>query len=167
MMGMRSPKGSDGRGLQTKEDDYVTHQQKRLGDQKPIRALQIAFPGLPLGRDSQARFARTSLSTLGPESYSVRADCARSSALEPMPSCACGSVFFSGLGCSCNPGLRRERGVQTEGKIDGGRRQSRASGDRLFFLKCAEGLAPKPIAIKNPLVAFDQRRIAEWKDQNL
>ena len=41
-------------------------------------------------------------------------------------------------------GLRRERGVQTEGKIDGGHsRLRRASGDRLFFLKRAEGLAPK------------------------
>jgi len=33
-------------------------------------------------------------------------------------------------------------GVQTEGKIGGGRScLRRASGDRLFFLKCAEGKA--------------------------
>ena len=42
-------------------------------------------------------------------------------------------------------GLRREAGVQTETKIDGGRRSLlRASGDRLFLAKCAEGGSPKP-----------------------
>ncbi len=42
--------------------------------------------------------------------------------------------------------LRREQGVQTERKTDGGRTSRRrgASGDRLFSVKCAEGLAPKP-----------------------
>ena len=33
-------------------------------------------------------------------------------------------IFFPlplGMGCSCNPALWRKRGVQTEGKIDGGR----------------------------------------------
>lgn len=37
-------------------------------------------------------------------------------------------------------------GVQTEGKIGGGRRaqRARASGDRLFFTKCAEGDALSP-----------------------
>ncbi|MEO1041442.1 MAG: hypothetical protein AAFX52_04060 [Pseudomonadota bacterium] len=47
-------------------------------------------------------------------------------------------------GLLCNPGHWRNRCVQTEAKIDGGRsRLPRASGDRLFLLKCTEGLAPK------------------------
>src|SRR3546814_497132 len=45
------------------------------------------------------------------------------------------------MGCAMQPCFRSRMGVQTEGKIDGGRRRSRASGDRLFFVKCAEGKA--------------------------
>ena len=47
------------------------------------------------------------------------------------------------MGCTCNPWKAPKRGVKAEQKIDGGRRQSRASGDRLFYAKRAEGLPPK------------------------
>ncbi len=50
-------------------------------------------------------------------------------------------------------------GVQTEGKIGGGRRKPRfrASGDRLFFVKCAEGKALSRVSDRHRMAETRQR----------